>query len=252
MNTRRRFLQGSAGGTLAALGVLADSGSAVATESADAGAQIGSLYPFVKSQVVAGEFPLSFLQKEFTDAATWKPRARQKLLDLLHYAPPRCDPRAQVVARVDRGDYFEERIAFNTTPDIRVPAFVLDRRASESEQLVARSVEAAGFTWPGVMFWDDIRTLDYLAARPEVDASRLGCVGSLAMPRPLLVINGSRDALFEPAGVRAAFEKLAACYGKAGAAEKVQTRLYDTPHEFNLEMQREAWAFLETHLRRAA
>ncbi len=23
---------------------------------------------------------------------------------------------------------------------------------------------AAGFTWPGVMFWDDIRTLDYLPA----------------------------------------------------------------------------------------
>jgi hypothetical protein len=72
------------------------------------------------------------------------------------------------------------------------------------------------------------------------------------MPRPLLVINGSRDALFEPAGVRAAFEKLAACYRKAGVPERVQTRLYDTPHEFNLEMQREAWAFLETHLRRAA
>ena len=27
------------------------------------------------------------------------------------------------------------------------------------------------------MLWDDIRTLDYLASRPEVDASRLGCVG---------------------------------------------------------------------------
>jgi hypothetical protein len=72
------------------------------------------------------------------------------------------------------------------------------------------------------------------------------------MPRPLLVINGSRDALFEPAGVTAAFEKLKACYRKAGVPEHVETRLYDTPHEFNLEMQREAWAFLEKHLGRAA
>jgi len=413
MHTRRKFLQGSAGGALTAFGALGAEPTARASAAPDTGPDIGSLYPFVKSQAVAGEFPLSFLQAQFTDVSAWKPRARQKLLDLLHYAPPRCDPRAEVVARVDRGDYVEERIAFDTTPDIRVPAFVLvpkktrgkapgivalhdhggfymwgkeklvelpgehpaltafkgqlyggrsiaselaragyvvavidmfywgerrmlladdapdwrertagltqerlkafDRRASESEQLVARSVEAAGFTWPGVMFWDDIRTLDYLAARPEVDASRLGCVGlsvgavrslhlaalddrikaavvvgwmtsfpaqlerrvrnsigftklvpglyrhldypdvgSLAMPRPLLVINGSQDALFEPAGVRAAFEKLAACYRKAGVPERVKTRLYDTPHEFNLEMQREAWAFLETHLRRAA
>ena len=47
----------------------------------------------------------------------------------------------------------------------RIAAF--DRRAGESEQLVGRSIESAGFTWPGVMLWDDIRTLDYLARRPE-------------------------------------------------------------------------------------
>ena len=27
------------------------------------------------------------------------------------------------------------------------------------------------------MLWDDIRTLDYLASRPEVDPNRIGCVG---------------------------------------------------------------------------
>ena len=73
-------------------------------------------------------------------------------------------------------------------------------------------------------------------------------VASLAMPTPLLVINGSRDELFEPAGVRASFEKLAACYAKAGVPEHVRTRLYDTPHEFNAEMQPEAWGWLAKHL----
>jgi hypothetical protein len=73
-------------------------------------------------------------------------------------------------------------------------------------------------------------------------------VATLAIPTPLLVINGSKDALFEPSGVRASFEKLAACYAKAGAADKVRTRLYDTPHEFNAEMQKEAWAWLAQHL----
>src|SRR5262249_33271463 len=279
--------------------------------------------------------------------------------ELLHYAPAKCDPRPEVVERSDRGDHVREKVYFNTTPDVRVPAYVLvpkkvgrplpglvalhdhggfylwgkeklvetddehpaltdfkkryyagasvatalarqgyvvvvidmfywgerrmlldgdpddwrrrprgmrpervaafNRRSSESEQLVGRTIFAAGFTWPGVIFWDDLRTLDYLLSRPEVDPKRVGCVGlsvgglraahlaalddrvkaavvvgwmasfpaqlrrrvrntightkvvpglyryldypdvaSLAMPAALLVINGSKDALFEP------------------------------------------------------
>jgi hypothetical protein len=76
-------------------------------------------------------------------------------------------------------------------------------------------------------------------------------VASLAMPTPLLVINGSKDELFEPAGVRASFEKLAACYKKAGVPERLRTHLYDTPHQFNVEMQAEAWSWLAQHLRGA-
>jgi len=69
-------------------------------------------------------------------------------------------------------------------------------------------------------------------------------IASLAMPNALLVISGSKDALFDLDGVRASFDKLKACYEKAGAAEKCRRRLYDTPHEFNAEMQAEAWEWL--------
>jgi dienelactone hydrolase len=188
-------------------------------------------------------------------------------------------------------------------PAERVAAF--NRRASQHEPLVGRTIYAAGFTWSGVMFWDDVRTVDYLAQRPEVDPNRIGCVGlsvgglrschlaalhdrikaavvvgwmasypaqlkdhivhtigftklvpglmrfldypdvaALAMPAALLVINGSRDRLFDLDGVRGCFAKLAACYQKAGLGEKVRTRLYDTPHEFNAAMQAEAWDWL--------
>ncbi len=34
-----------------------------------------------------------------------------------------------------------------------------------------------GTTWQGIVHWDDIRTVDYLASRPEVDPSRIGCLG---------------------------------------------------------------------------
>jgi dienelactone hydrolase len=411
MTTRRQFLHETAYGavTAAALPLVTHGAATAAPSPPELDSDIGSLYPFVQSQAIAGEFPLSFLQGDFKDLASWKRKARGLLLELLHYAPPRCDPRPETVQRMDRGDYLEEKVHFNTTPDVRVPGYVLipkrvrlpapaiaalhdhggfylwgkeklveredehpvltefkreayagrsiaselarrgyvvlvidmfywgerrmllpedppgwrerplaltresiaafNRRSGDSEQLVARTILAAGFTWPGVMLWDDMRSVDYLASRSEVDRERIGCVGlsvgglrsahlaalddrikaavavgwmtsfpaqlkrhvrntigltklipglyrqldypdvaSLAMPRALFVINGSRDTLFEPSGVRASFAKLQACYAKAGCPERLRTRLYDAPHEFNQEMQAEAWSFLEKHL----
>jgi dienelactone hydrolase len=373
------------------------------------GSHVGSLYPFIQSQAVKGEFPLSYLRADELDLAAWKRQARGKLLELLHYTPPRCEPKAEVVERIEADGYVREKILFSTTPDLRVPAYVLvpkglkgpapgivalhdhggfyfwgkeklvavenehpalgefkrraysgksvaselarrgyvvividmfywgerrmlldddpadwrerpagitaqrvaafNQRASQGESLVGRTIYSAGFTWSGVMFWDDIRTVDYLVTRPEIDPARIGCVGlsvgglrschlaalddrikaavvvgwmasypaqlkdhivhtigftklvpglmhyldypdvaSLAMPAALLVINGSRDTLFDLHGVRACFAKLDACYKKAGIAEKLSTRLFDTPHEFNTAMQEEAWAWLKRWL----
>jgi dienelactone hydrolase len=196
---------------------------------------------------------------------------------------------------------YRERSLTMTEEEIRK----FTQRASQSESLVGRSLFTAGITWPGVVLWDDIRTLDYLASRPEVDPKRLGCVGlsvggyrsfllaalderiraavdvgwmtslgsqikqhvvntiglsfhinglyryldlpdlaALIAPRAVLVINGSQDRLFPLEGVKAAFEKVGRCYQKAGAPERQRCSLYDAPHQFNLEMQKEAWEWI--------
>lgn len=49
--------------------------------------------------------------------------------------------------------------------------------ASDHESIVAKSLFCAGTTWPGVFSSEDQRALDVLAARPDVDADRLGCAG---------------------------------------------------------------------------
>lgn len=419
MDTRRSFLQN----TIAGLGSSMLAGRALsaaetttwdpldaeASEPPTTGSDVGSLFPFIQSQAVHGEFPLSYLRDEFRELGAWKDLARGKVLELLHYSPPACDPKPQVVERTDCGGYIREKVLFQTTPDLRIPAFVLipkglrgrapgvvalhdhggmylwgkekitevadehpvltdfkrqayagksiaselarrgyvviaidmfywgerrmlleddpadwrerprdmpadrvaafNRRAGQSEPLVGRTIYAAGFTWAGVMFWDDIRTVDYLVTRPEVDPKRIACVGlsvgglrschlaalddrikaavvvgwmasfpaqlkhhirntigftklvpglmhcldypdvaSLTMPAALLAINGTRDGLFELDGVRKCFEKLRACYSKAGVAERFRGRFYDTPHEFNSAMQEEAWQWLEKWL----
>lgn len=400
--TRREFTQSVAGAVFGS--ALPDIPQLPASPIPDS--DVGTLLPFIESQVVKGTPPLSFVNPRFKEAASWRKTARARLLDMLHYAPPKCNPRPEVVERVDAGDHFRERVYFKTTPDIRVPAYVLipknlkgpapgivnlhdhggfylwgkeklialegehpvltqfrkdyysgrstavelvrqgyvvividmfywgdrrmllkddpadwrdrpssmpaqrisqfNQRAGQSESLVGRTIQTAGFNWPGIIFWDDIRTVDYLVSRPEVDPKRIGCVGlsvggfrachltalddrikagvvvgwmcsfpyqlrkkivytightmlipglykqldypdvaSMALPRALLVINGSKDGLFDLDGVKACFERLAACYKKAGVPEKVKTSLYDTPHEFNAEMQREAWEWLK-------
>jgi dienelactone hydrolase len=250
----------------------------MAEQSAAAtGSQIGNLYPFVQRQADQSPLELSFLRPEFTDLKRWQPRARAKVFEFLLYSPPRIAPQPQLIKRTDKGDYTEEYLTFQTTPDLRVPAYVLvpkraklpapgivvlhshdglylwgkekvvesdseqpaltefkkaryggkgiaaelarqgyvtitidmfywgerrmildddpasyrdrplnmseeeinafNRRASQNESLVARSLHTAGISWPGVVLWDDIRTLDYLASRPEVNRSRIGCVG---------------------------------------------------------------------------
>jgi len=368
------------------------------------GPSLGSLYPFIASQAAQDEYPLSFLQPRFTDHGQWRKEARAKMLELLHYAPKQCSFDPETVTREDFGEYMQEKIYFNTTPDIRVPAYVLipknlkgkapaivalhdhggnymwgkekivethgehsalkewrkaygqraiagelakqgyvvividmfywgerrlllkddaadwrerpasmakeriqefNSRSSQNEQLVGRSIYSAGFTWPGVIAWDDIRTVDYLCTRPEVDASRIGAIGlsvgglrtcyltalderikagvvvgwmasfrrqlethmphsigytkvipglyahmdypdvaAMSAPRALLAINGSQDGLFHLGGVKECLQKLHAVYEKSGAPEKFRGSLYDAPHEFNQEMQSEAWDWL--------
>jgi dienelactone hydrolase len=45
------------------------------------------------------------------------------------------------------------------------------------ESLVAKTLFMSGTTWPGILLWDDLRSVDYLLTRPEVNRDRIGCFG---------------------------------------------------------------------------
>ena len=413
---RRRFVKAGTLGALS-LGVFRRvehqlSGSELAVSSSQTptlpGAQVGSLYPFLQKTAEHSTVELSFLHDRFRNIETWKRQARVQVRELLRYAPPPCAPRAEVVERVDRGDYVREKLYFDTTPDIRVPAYLLlpkggktrrpaivalhdhsgfyvwgkeklvaldnehpsltefkrrsysgrsyaselarrgyvvividmfywgerrmlladdppawresaemsmddvtafNRRCSTSATLIATGLFEAGVTWSGVMFLDDIRTVDYLVTRPEVDPERIGCCGlsvggfraawlagldarikaavvvgwmstaaemleskltsigfwktvpglyrymdlpdvvSMTAPGALMVLHGTKDKLFTNAGVQAAYDKIAKVYKKAGVADRFEGVTYDGPHEFNVEMQAKAFAFLDRQLK---
>lgn len=53
----------------------------------------------------------------------------------------------------------------------------LNQQCRGKETTLAKTMAFAGLTWPGIVFWDDMRTLDYLVTREEIDPKRIGCLG---------------------------------------------------------------------------
>ena len=62
----------------------------------------------------------------------------------------------------------------------------INRACTLYESITAKNLFAAGATWPGLHTWDDMRAVDYLLTRSDVDPERIGCGG--------LSIGGLRSA----------------------------------------------------------
>jgi dienelactone hydrolase len=52
-----------------------------------------------------------------------------------------------------------------------------NRWAGEHEHIMSKSLFCGGTTWPGVFLAEDIKAVDVLSTRPEVDPDRIGCGG---------------------------------------------------------------------------
>lgn len=77
----------------------------------------------------------------------------------------------------------------------------------------------------------------------------LSDVAAMGMPGALMVQQCAQDALFPLTGMQRTCDRLAALYAKAGLGERFACRFYDAPHQFNLEMQEEAFAWLDRWLK---
>lgn len=184
----------------------------------------------------------------------------------------------------------------------------LNDRCRTKANTVVKSLIYAGKTWSGIVSWDDIRTVDYLVSRPDVDPERIGCIGvsfggwrslflaglderisaacvtgfmstvkpmiknhidthswvhfvpglhryldipdvaSMMAPKPLLVQQCRQDGLFPLHGMVESVDKIAAIYEKAGVPNQFEGRFYEQPHILNIEMQDEAFNWLDRHL----
>ena len=161
------------------------------------------------------------------------------------------------------------------------------------------------------MTYDDITGTDFLASLPEVDKSRIGCMGcsmgayrawmlaalsdkiaaaasicwmtvtdvqmsvkdkkreyggfancipalrqwldyphiaSLACPKPMLFINGTRDHLFPVDGTQSAFSIMHDVWSSQDAGSALETELWDVPHSCGKALQQRALEFFNKRL----
>ena len=73
-------------------------------------------------------------------------------------------------------------------------------------------------------------------------------IQSLALPRAFMAMSGWDDILFQPFGIAKAHMHLRRCYEKAGCPGQLGSMVYESPHEFNAEMQKDAFEFLSVKL----
>lgn len=73
-------------------------------------------------------------------------------------------------------------------------------------------------------------------------------IASLACPKPMLFINGTRDHLFPTDGVKDAFATMQKVWSSQGAASKLDTELWDMPHHCGIKVQAKVLEFLNQNL----
>ena len=73
-------------------------------------------------------------------------------------------------------------------------------------------------------------------------------VASIACPKPMLFINGSKDKLFPVAGVNKAFSIMHDVWQSQGAGDLLETELWEMPHSCPLRAQQRVLEFFQKHL----
>jgi dienelactone hydrolase len=83
-------------------------------------------------------------------------------------------------------EYFTQKYPDLKSADENKVIIAYNQFCNEHEQIISKYIFDSGTTWPGVLFYGDRISVDYLLSRTEVDPSRIGCIG--------LSIGGFRSA----------------------------------------------------------
>ena len=255
------------------------------TDMLDAKSDIGNIFDILNQYSESNTQRYSYLDGKWADFEQWRSIAKAKVFELLNYFPEEAQLEAVVLSIIDKGEYRQEEVEFNTAKNVRVrgsllipntgeesyPAIIAihdhggfyyygrekimeqeneaeeltkfkksayggrsyanelvkrgyivlcidgfyfgsrkldvesvsderfgeissmslkgiipgtseyirtyNRICGQFESLVVKHILTSGTTWPGMLFHDDRKCIDYLYSRKEVDKNRIGCCG---------------------------------------------------------------------------
>ena len=75
-------------------------------------------------------------------------------------------------------------------------------------------------------------------------------IASIACPKPMLFINGTRDHLFPVDGTRSAFNIMREVWSSQNADSSLETELWDVPHSCGKALQQRALEFFNKYLKK--
>lgn len=131
-------------------------------------------------------------QEQYYGGVAWANEvARRGYTVLVHDTFTFASRRVRVgdVPRVLKGDLSE------VNPEDPQEINAYHQFAAQHEHIMAKSLFSAGTTWPGVFLGEDMRALDYLCSRPDVDARRVGCGGLSGGGLRTVYLAGSDDRI---------------------------------------------------------
>ena len=73
-------------------------------------------------------------------------------------------------------------------------------------------------------------------------------IASMACPKPMLFINGTKDHLFPIRGVKAAFQTMHETWESQGASDKLETEIWEIPHSCGIKVQERMLQFFNKNL----
>jgi len=118
------------------------------------GVLVHDVFPFESRKILSSELPAHVVKRMMTPP-----------LDVREVSPEDLDPDTSITDYdVPQGEPIPLINSYN--------AF-----GEQHESIIARSLFSAGLTWPGIFLWEDIKALDYLCTRTDIDKSRIGCCG---------------------------------------------------------------------------
>ena len=182
------------------------------------------------------EFPLSWLSGRHLDFAAWRARARGEVMRCLLAAPAPVGFAPALLVEEDRGSYVARKLAVNLSADSRVLAYLL--------------VPKGQGPFPAVLLLHDH------GARFDIGKEKV--VRPWAVPPERL--RSAEEWVERLYGGRFIGDELArrgyVCLAtdalnwgdRGGAGPRLETRIWDVPHVFSVEMQEAAFDWLDQQL----